>query len=431
MYDLIARKRDGNSLSESEIRFIIDGYTKDAIPDYQMSAFLMAGYLKGFTGPETAAMTMAMAESGDMLDLSGIKGITVDKHSTGGVGDKTSLIVCPIVASLGVPVAKMSGRGLGHTGGTIDKLESIPGFSVSMQSEAFIKQVNDIHFALIGQTAELAPADRKIYALRDVTATVDNMTLIASSIMSKKLASGASGIVLDVKTGDGAFMQQEEDSIALAEEMVSIGNHAGRKTVAVITDMNQPLGRMVGNSFEIREVIECLKGNGPADLIEVSESLAAQMLLIGGKADTKDEAAEMISASIRNGDALETFRRFISAQGGNPDVTEHPEIMGGYTIERPVVAEHGGYISALSARNIGKAEMLLGGGRLTKNDTIDHTVGIRLVCKYGEHTDPGDVLALVCGNDSAKTEEAAALVQASYSFSNCCPPKREMIKKIL
>jgi len=431
MYDIIAKKRDGLPLSGDEIRFVINGYTNDSIPDYQMSAFLMAGYLRGFTDEETVTMTMAMAESGDMLDLSGIKGITVDKHSTGGVGDKTTLIVCPVVASLGVPVAKMSGRGLGHTGGTIDKLESIPGFSASLSPEAFIRQVNDLHFALAGQTAVLAPADRKIYALRDVTATVDSMTLIASSIMSKKLASGAAGIVLDVKTGDGAFMQKEEDSAALAEEMVSIGNLAGRKTVAVITDMNQPLGRMVGNSFEIREVIECLKGNGPADLMEVCQALAEQMLLTGGKADSKEAAAVMIADSINSGKALETFRRFVTAQGGDPNVTDHPEIMGSYSIEKPVAAETSGFVSELSAREIGRAEMILGGGRLTKNDTIDRTVGIRLIRKYGEPVSAGETVAVVCGNDSLRTEEAASIVKASYSYRSSCPPNRPMIKKIL
>ena len=317
MYDLIIKKRDGGTHTKEEIEFIINGYTNGDIPDYQMSAWLMAVYYKGMTAEETVDLTLAMAHSGDMLDLSEIAGVKVDKHSTGGVGDKTSLTLTPMVAACGIPVAKMSGRGLGHTGGTIDKLESFAGFSTALSREQFIGNVNNIGIAIMGQTADLAPADKKLYALRDVTATVDNMSLIASSIMSKKLAAGADAIVLDVKTGSGAFMKQESDARALAEEMVKIGNNAGRKTIAVISDMDQPLGYAVGNALEVKEAIATLRGEGPADFTELCMTLGTQMLIAGGKASGDLEARNMLEAVIADGSALTKLAEFVKAQGGD------------------------------------------------------------------------------------------------------------------
>lgn len=431
MVDLIQKKRDGYSLSEEEIQYIVDGYTNDAIPDYQMSAFLMSGYFNGFNDEETIALTMAMANSGERLDLSAVKGITVDKHSTGGVGDKTSLIVCPMVASLGVPIAKMSGRGLGHTGGTLDKLESIPGFNVSMSAENFIRQVNDIHFALIGQTADLAPADKKIYALRDVTATVDNMSLIASSIMSKKIASGAERIVLDVKTGSGAFMKDEEDAISLAREMVNIGKLADRNVTAIITDMNQPLGKAVGNALEIREVIDSLKGNGPEDLMEVCMTLASHMLILGEKAETPEEAETLLAETIANGKALEKFREFIEAQGGDSAVIEQYELLPLAPVQKEVTARESGYICSLQAGQIGMAETRLGGGRLNKTDQVDHSVGIYFYKKFGNYVEKGDKVAVIYARDEQSAEEASSIVNNAYDYSENKAGRIELVKRVI
>ena len=384
MYDLIMKKRNGGELTEEEIYFMIDGYVRGEIPDYQMSAMTMAICFQGMTPEETKNLTLAMAESGDMLDLSAIEGIKVDKHSTGGVGDKTSLVLGPMVASLGVAVAKMSGRGLGHTGGTIDKLESFTGFHTSLSNEQFIKNVNEIHMAIVGQTADLAPADKKLYALRDVTGTVDQLSLISSSIMSKKLASGADAIVLDVKTGDGAFMKTLEDSVALAEAMVSIGKLAGRKMTAVISEMDQPLGNAVGNVLEVKEAIETLKGNGPADLVELVLTLGSHMVLAAEKANTLEEAREKLELSLKDGSAFETFKRFVVAQGGSEEEVMHPEKLPAAKYVEDVICEEEGYVSKIQTEEIGRISLLLGGGRETKESEIDLSVGFVLKKKVGD-----------------------------------------------
>ena len=415
-YDLIMKKRNGGILDKDEITYIVDGFTKGEIPDYQMAAFLMAVYFRGMNDEETTNLTMAMADSGDTLDLSRINGRKVDKHSTGGVGDKTSLIVGPILASLGVPVAKMSGRGLGHTGGTIDKLEGIPGFLTSISEEAFIKQVNDVGLAIVGQTANLAPADKKIYALRDVTATVDNISLIAASIMSKKLAAGADAIVLDVKTGTGAFMKTLEDSKKLADAMCRIGNMAGRETVAVITDMNEPLGNCVGNTLEVIEAVECLKGNGEARLMEVCRELAANMLVVSGKADSKDKAYPMIDDTINSGKAFDKMKEFVAAQGGdvsyldNTDLFEKTKyekiITGKDIIKANDIDVNEAYLNECDNQEIGMASLLLGGGRRTKDEVIDLSVGIRLFKHLGDRIEKDETVAILYANDENKMSEA-------------------------
>ena len=376
MYDLILKKKQGGELSTDEIRYMIEGFTEGSIPDYQMSAMTMAICFRGMTPRETVDLTLAMRDSGDVLDLSGIKGVKVDKHSTGGVGDKTSLALTPIIAALGVPVAKMSGRGLGHTGGTIDKLECFDGFTTALSEEQFAGNVNTIGIAIAGQTANLAPADKKLYALRDVTATVDQMSLIASSIMSKKLASGSDAIVLDVKTGNGAFMKKLEDSRALAKEMVSIGTMAGKKTVAVITDMDQPLGRAVGNSLEVREAIDTLRGEGPADFKEVVFALGSQMLMLAGRAADEKEARALMEGVIEDGSALDKFAQFVRAQGGDAAPVYDTSLLpvAGKTLE--VTAKESGYVHRILAEDIGIACMTLGGGRETKESAIDLSLSL-------------------------------------------------------
>ena len=369
MYDLILKKKQGKELNTEEINWMIKEFTEGRIPDYQMSAMTMAICFQGMDKRETFDLTMAMRDSGDVLDLSRIDGIKVDKHSTGGVRDKVSLVLTPIVASLGVPVAKMSGRGLGHTGGTIDKLESFSGFSTEISEEKFIDSVNTIGIAIAGQTANLAPADKKLYALRDVTATVDQMSLIASSIMSKKLASGADAIVLDVKTGNGAFMQKEEDAIALAKAMVDIGNRAGKQTVAVITDMDEPLGNAVGNALEIKEVIDALHGDGPEDLMEVVYALGTQMLLLAKRAEDEEIARNLITESIQERKALKKFAEFIENQVGNREEILHPDMLPKARYVIPVLAEEEGCIERILAQDIGIACMTLGGGRENKEST--------------------------------------------------------------
>lgn len=393
MYDLILKKKQGGELSTDEIRYMIEGFTEGSIPDYQMSAMTMAICFRGMTPRETVDLTLAMRDSGDVLDLSGIKGVKVDKHSTGGVGDKTSLALTPIIAALGVPVAKMSGRGLGHTGGTIDKLECFDGFTTALSEEQFAGNVNTIGIAIAGQTANLAPADKKLYALRDVTATVDQMSLIASSIMSKKLASGSDAIVLDVKTGNGAFMKKLEDSRALAKEMVSIGTMAGKKTVAVITDMDQPLGRAVGNSLEVREAIDTLRGEGPADFKEVVFALGSQMLMLAGRAADEKEARALMEGVIEDGSALDKFAQFVRAQGGDAAPVYDTSLLpvAGKTLE--VTAKESGYVHRILAEDIGIACMTLGGGRETKESAIDLSVGIILEKKNGDAVSDGEVLA--------------------------------------
>lgn len=417
MYDLILKKKQGGELSTDEIRYMIEGFTEGSIPDYQMSAMTMAICFRGMTPRETVDLTLAMRDSGDVLDLSGIKGIKVDKHSTGGVGDKTSLALTPIIAALGVPVAKMSGRGLGHTGGTIDKLECFDGFTTALSEEQFAENVNTIGIAIAGQTANLAPADKKLYALRDVTATVDQMSLIASSIMSKKLASGSDAIVLDVKTGNGAFMKKLEDSRALAKEMVSIGTMAGKKTVAVITDMDQPLGRAVGNSLEVREAIDTLRGEGPADFKEVVFALGSQMLMLAGRAADEKEARALMEGVIEDGSALDKFAQFVRAQGGDAAPVYDTSLLpvAGKTLE--VTAKESGYVHRILAEDIGIACMTLGGGRETKESAIDLSVGIILEKKNGNAVSDGEVLATIYGNDDAKMQAAYEKIAHAYEIA--------------
>ena len=417
MYDLILKKKQGGELSTDEIRYMIEGFTEGSIPDYQMSAMTMAICFRGMTPRETVDLTLAMRDSGDVLDLSGIKGVKVDKHSTGGVGDKTSLALTPIIAALGVPVAKMSGRGLGHTGGTIDKLECFDGFTTALSEEQFAENVNTIGIAIAGQTANLAPADKKLYALRDVTATVDQMSLIASSIMSKKLASGSDAIVLDVKTGNGAFMKKLEDSRALAKEMVSIGTMAGKKTVAVITDMDQPLGRAVGNSLEVREAIDTLRGEGPADFKEVVFALGSQMLMLAGRAADKKEARALMEGVIEDGSALDKFAQFVRAQGGDAAPVYDTSLLpvAGKTLA--VTAKESGYVHRILAEDIGIACMTLGGGRETKESAIDLSVGIILEKKNGDAVSDGEVLATIYGNDDAKMKAAYEKIAHAYEIA--------------
>lgn len=431
MYDLILKKKQGKELNTEEINWMIKEFTEGRIPDYQMSAMTMAICFQGMDKRETFDLTMAMRDSGDVLDLSRIDGIKVDKHSTGGVGDKVSLVLTPIVASLGVPVAKMSGRGLGHTGGTIDKLESFSGFSTEISEEKFIDSVNTIGIAIAGQTANLAPADKKLYALRDVTATVDQMSLIASSIMSKKLASGADAIVLDVKTGNGAFMQKEEDAIALAKAMVDIGSRAGKQTVAVITDMDEPLGNAVGNALEIKEVIDALHGDGPEDLMEVVYALGTQMLLLAKRAEDEEIARNLITESIQERKALKKFAEFIENQGGNREEILHPDMLPKARYVIPVLAEEEGCIERILAQDIGIACMTLGGGRENKESTIDHGVGIILTKKISDTVKKGETLALIHANSKEKAVFASGLVKNAYQIAKEPAKKAPMVKCII
>lgn len=398
MVDIIEKKRDGHELTTAEINFFIEGYTKGEIPDYQASALAMAIFFQDMTDRERADLTRAMVESGDTIDLSAIDGVKVDKHSTGGVGDTTTLVLAPLVASLGIPVAKMSGRGLGHTGGTIDKLESIAGFHVELTREQFIDLVNRDKVAVIGQSGNLTPADKKLYALRDVTGTVNSIPLIASSIMSKKIAAGADAIVLDVKTGDGAFMKTQEDAEELAHAMVRIGNHVGRKTIAIISDMSQPLGFAIGNALEVKEAIETLQGKGPKDLTELVLTLGSQMVILAGKAKTSEEAKEMLLDAIHSGKALAKFKEFLANQGGDAsivdDLTKLPQAK--YKIELP--AKQSGYISRMVADEIGVASMILGAGRATKEDVIDLAVGLVLHKKVGDKVEEGESILTIYSN---------------------------------
>lgn len=398
MVDIIEKKRDGHELTTAEINFFIEGYTKGEIPDYQASALAMAIFFQDMTDRERADLTRAMVESGDTIDLSAIDGVKVDKHSTGGVGDTTTLVLAPLVASLGIPVAKMSGRGLGHTGGTIDKLESIAGFHVELTREQFIDLVNRDKVAVIGQSGNLTPADKKLYALRDVTGTVNSISLIASSIMSKKIAAGADAIVLDVKTGDGAFMKTQEDAEKLAHAMVRIGNHVGRKTIAIISDMSQPLGFAIGNALEVKEAIETLQGKGPKDLTELVLTLGSQMVILAGKAKTSEEAKEMLLDAIHSGKALAKFKEFLANQGGDAsivdDLTKLPQAK--YKIELP--AKQSGYISRMVADEIGVASMILGAGRATKEDVIDLAVGLVLHKKVGDKVEEGESILTIYSN---------------------------------
>lgn len=432
MYDIIEKKKRGMQLERHEIRFVVEGFTKEQIPDYQMSAFLMAVYFSGLNETETYELTMAMAESGERLDLSGIDGIKVDKHSTGGVGDKTTLIVGPIVASLGIPVAKMSGRGLGHTGGTIDKLESIPGFNTAISKEQFISQVNSVHMAVAGQTSNLAPADKKIYALRDVTATVDSIPLIASSIMSKKLASGADAIVLDVKCGNGAFMKNENDACRLAEEMVHIGRNAGKSMTAIVTDMNEPLGRYVGNSLEVYEAVQCLRGAGDEKLMEVCYTLASYMIMAAGHAVDYNNAYDRAVSSVKSGDALGKMTEFVAAQGGDISYIQSPEKLPRGGVGMELKTEKSGYVNNMNTELVGKACMALGGGRETKNSSINLSVGIYLNRKTGEYVEKGDTLALIYADDTKRGEDCYRILKDAYTVSDRKNEEdNRMIKRII
>ncbi|WP_270284509.1 pyrimidine-nucleoside phosphorylase [Enterococcus lactis] len=410
MVDLIEKKRDGNELSKEEIEYIVTNYTNGKIPDYQVSALLMAIFYQDMTNEEITNLTLAIANSGDVIDLSSLEGIKVDKHSTGGVGDTTTLILAPLVASVGVTVVKMSGRGLGYTGGTLDKLEAIPGFQIELSDEAFVRIVNESKVAVIGQSGNLAPADKKLYALRDVTATVDSLPLIASSIMSKKIAAGADAIVLDVTTGDGAFMKNIEDARRLAKTMTSIGKLANRETVAVISDMSEPLGEAIGNSLEVVEAIETLQGNGPEDLVEMCYALGSQMVVLAGKAKTIDEARTLLQEALESGKALAKFKEMIQNQGGDPTIVEQPEriLTARYTMELP--AKQSGVVSKIVANELGIAAMMLGAGRKTKEDDIDHAVGLKLHKKIGDTVTKGESLLTIYSND----KEISSVIELLY-----------------
>jgi pyrimidine-nucleoside phosphorylase len=428
MVDLIQKKRDGKELSKAEIDHIIQNYTKGEIPDYQMSAFAMAVYFQDMTTEERANFTMAMVESGDQIDLSAIEGIKVDKHSTGGVGDTTTLVLAPLVAALGVPVAKMSGRGLGHTGGTIDKLEAVPGFHVEIDNEQFIELVNKNKLAVIGQSGNLTPADKKLYGLRDVTATVNSIPLIASSIMSKKIAAGADAIVLDVKTGAGAFMKTPEEAEELANAMVKIGNAVGRNTMAVISDMSQPLGLAIGNALEIKEAIDTLNGNGPKDLEELCLTLGSHMVYLAKKADSLEDAREMLREAISSGKALETLKVFLKAQGGDDSVVDNPETLpqAAHTFE--LTADEDGYVSEIIADEIGTAAMILGAGRATKESEIDLAVGLMLNKKVGDQVSKGDSLVTIYSN-TENVEDVKSRIRSAYTISNVAVDAPPLIYK--
>jgi pyrimidine-nucleoside phosphorylase len=419
VYELIKKKRDGWALSNEEIGSLIDGFLNGQIPDYQMTAFLMAVYFKGMNARECVELTMAMANSGDQVDLSAIQGFKVDKHSTGGVGDKTTLVLAPLVAASGGIVAKMTGRELGHTGGTIDKLESIPGLQVELSKNRFVGIVNDIHVGLIAQTVSLAPADRHIYALRNVTATVDSIPLIASSIMSKKLAAGADGIVLDVKTGRGAFTKSYGEALNLAKTMVDIGEAAGRRMVAWITGMEQPLGCAVGNAIEVKEAIDTLRGNGPVDLVDLIMELGSDMLFISGIASSRKEAKSRIAENLANQKGLNRLADLIVAQGGDPSVVENPDLLPQPRAKIEIKSETAGYVSAIDALEVGLASKILGAGRKTKDDAIDYSVGIYLKKKIGDKVKAGDSLAVFYSDgDEKKIEPAGKKIVTAYTFNS-------------
>lgn len=417
MVDIITDKRDGKELPQEAIEWFINEYTKGGVPDYQAAAFAMAVYFKGMTQSEAAALTFAMAASGDQLDLSAVEGVKVDKHSTGGVGDKTTLILGPIVAALGIPVAKMSGRGLGHTGGTIDKLEAFTGFQTEISQDEFIKLVNQNKIALAGQSGNLTPADKKLYSLRDVTGTVNSIPLIASSVMSKKIAAGADAIVLDVKTGSGAFMESVEEARELAGAMVDIGKSLDRKTMAVISDMNQPLGRFVGNALEVKEAIDTLNGKGPKDLHDLSVTLAAHMVVLADKAANLEEAVKLVEQVINNGEALKKMKQFIEAQGGDASSVDDSSLLLSASHLIEVTSEKDGFVSGMKASEIGRAAMTLGAGRATKDDEIDYAVGIELQKKIGDRVQAGDVLAVLHANQT-DASEASAIVREAYEYSD-------------
>lgn len=431
MVDIITKKRDDGELTPEEIRFFIDNYVKDRIPDYQASALLMAIYFRGLSRAETFALTEAMEFSGDVEDLSDLPGVKVDKHSTGGVGDKTTLVVAPVAAAAGVTVAKMSGRGLGFTGGTADKLEAIPGFRTRLEPAEFHRQLEELGLAVITQIGSITPADKKIYALRDVTGTVESPGLIASSIMSKKLAAGSDGIVLDVKCGSGALLKDLAEAENMADLMIDIGRKAGRKMVAVISDMSQPLGRAVGNALEVEEAVQVLKGGGPEDLRQLCLELAGEMIRIGGRAESFEEGKETARQVLSDGRALEKFRQMVRCQGGDDRIVEEPERMGSSRYSRDVLAGRTGFIAETDTREIGRASQHLGAGRLRKEDEIDFTAGIRMHVRIGNFVKEGDVLATLYGADSRRLEEAKIIMEAAIRISAepTAPPK--LIQKII
>ncbi|MGX7263902.1 pyrimidine-nucleoside phosphorylase [Enterococcus crotali] len=409
MVDIIEKKRNGHELSKEEIEFFVEGLTNGTIPDYQASAFLMAVYFQDMSDAERADLTLAMVHSGDVIDLSNIEGVKVDKHSTGGVGDTTTLVLAPLVAALDIPFAKMSGRGLGHTGGTIDKLEAFEGFHVELTDDEFTEMVNRDKISVIGQSGNLTPADKKLYALRDVTATVSSIPLIASSIMSKKIAAGADAIVLDVKTGAGAFMKTEEEAVELASAMVRIGNLVGRNTMAIISDMSQPLGNAIGNSLEVQEAIDTLQGNGPEDLTELVLTLGSQMVVLSGKTDSLAKARELLTGVIKDGSALVKFKQFIKNQGGNPNWVDEPKRLPQANFEIEVTSDSDGFVSEIVADNIGVAAMKLGAGRETKEDDIDLAVGLILRKKVGDPVKKGDSLVTIFANQQEVADVVAMI----------------------
>ena len=431
MTDIIVKKRDGFKLSADEIEFVVDGYTKGEIPDYQMSALLMAILIRGMDREETLELTMAMMHSGETLDLSGIKGVKADKHSTGGVGDKTSLILCPMVAAQGVKIAKMSGRGLGHTGGTIDKLESFPGFNTGISEETFMTNVNDFGIAIAGQTADLDPADKKMYALRDVTGTVPSIPLIVSSIMSKKLAAGADVIVLDVKSGSGSFMKTEDDARELAENLTAVGKMAGKKTVAVITDMDEPLGNAIGNALEVKEAIEVLRGDKKGELLELCLTLGACILTEAGIAENDDEARKMLIRGIEDGSALNKLAQLVEGQGGDKNAVYNTELLPSAPVRYEAICKQTGYVQHISAADVGLVSMHLGGGRVTKESEIDLSVGLILNKKVGDRIEAGESLGTIHATSMEKAEQAAELLRGCYTIVPDPVEKPAFIKGIV
>lgn len=430
-YDVIRKKRGGGELSSEEVGFLIEGYTSGEVPDSQMAAFLMAVYFQGMTARETSDLTMAMARSGRVLNLSDIPGVKVDKHSTGGVGDKTTLVLAPLLAAAGLPVVKMSGRSLGHTGGTLDKLESIPGFSTALDPDQMVSQVRRVGIAIAGQTADLVPADKKIYALRDITATVDCIPLIAASVMSKKIATGGDAIVLDVKAGSGAFMKTVPEAVELAQTMVEIGKRTGRRTAAVVTDMEQPLGRAVGNALEVREAIETLQGNGPEDLVTLCKTLGGTALVLADKARTLDEGEGLIQALIDNGSGLEKLRELIEAQGGNSRVVDDVSILPVAPIVVPVESPTSGWVTRLDAFQVAQTTMVLGAGRSRPGASPDLSVGIELRAKTGDSVAPGSILADIHARDARSAESAADLLREAYAFGAQSPTPCALVHQIV
>lgn len=427
-YDIIHKTRDGIGLSREEISFLIDGYVREDIEDYQMAAWAMAVYFRGMKTREIAWLTEAMVNSGTRVDLSGIEGIKVDKHSTGGVGDTTTMVLAPLVAAAGVPVAKMSGRGLGHTGGTLDKLESFPGFQVNLSMEEFVATVNKAKVSVIGQTAEIVPADGKLYALRDVTATVDSIPLIASSIMSKKIASGADALVLDVKVGSGAFMGNPEDARQLAKTMVDIGENLGLRTVAVLSAMDRPLGRAVGNALEVKEAIAVLRGEGPEDLRELCLELGSRMLVLGGGAKNLAEGRQRLEQVLASGAALDKLRELVANQGGDAGLVDQPQLLPTAQIQQEVAAPRTGWITEMDTAGIGNAAQILGAGRSKKGESIDLAVGLEILAKTGDHVEAGQPLAILHANSQAAADAAAKSLLGCYSFGE---EKKEPLPLIL